>query len=171
MTMSESGDISEFGYIMELLAKGKVSAPARACAMNLPHPTLDTTCPGGYARDPGFSSSPRGGSGPEFPVLRSPSRAPAAAECKVGAFSSWRGIPDRSGGMMSGAFAASRGQRERQPRVWTWGQEQGVGQRQGGVDRTLRLPKPGDLERAISRVQALEAEGGSHPPEREGSGN
>lgn len=27
--MSESGDISEFGYIMELLAKGKVSARAR----------------------------------------------------------------------------------------------------------------------------------------------
>lgn len=32
VTMSESGDVSEFGYIMDLLARGKVSAGARGAA-------------------------------------------------------------------------------------------------------------------------------------------
>lgn len=36
--MSESGDISEFGYIMELLARGKVSAVARGTADWAPTP-------------------------------------------------------------------------------------------------------------------------------------
>lgn len=36
--MSESGDISEFGYIMELLARGKVSAGARGAADWAPTP-------------------------------------------------------------------------------------------------------------------------------------
>lgn len=39
LTMSESGEISEFGYIMELLARGKVSAGARGAAAWVPPPT------------------------------------------------------------------------------------------------------------------------------------
>lgn len=38
LTMSESGEISEFGYIMELLARGKVSAGARGAAAWVPPP-------------------------------------------------------------------------------------------------------------------------------------
>lgn len=37
--MSESGEVSEFGYIMELLARGKVSAGARGAAAWVPPPT------------------------------------------------------------------------------------------------------------------------------------
>lgn len=36
--MSESEEISEFGYIMELLARGKVSAGARAASRAGPSP-------------------------------------------------------------------------------------------------------------------------------------
>lgn len=38
VTMSESGEISEFGYIMELLARGKVSALARGAEAWAPTP-------------------------------------------------------------------------------------------------------------------------------------
>lgn len=62
--MSESGEISEFGYIMELLARGKVSAGARGVAAWAPSP--DTTWP--VTVDVRVSSSPRGGRGPETRV-------------------------------------------------------------------------------------------------------
>lgn len=57
--MSESGEISEFGYIMELLARGKVSAGARGAAAGAPTP--GSTWPGAV-RVP-VPSSARGGRG------------------------------------------------------------------------------------------------------------
>lgn len=43
VTMSESGEMSEFAYIMELLARGKVSAMARGAVAWIP--ISDTTWP------------------------------------------------------------------------------------------------------------------------------
>lgn len=81
--MSESEEISEFGYIMELLARGKVSAGARGVAAW--DPTLGATWP--VVVGVPVPSSARGKRGPE-PRVRAPSQGvPAAAECKVAAFS------------------------------------------------------------------------------------
>lgn len=90
--MSESGDISEFGYIMELLARGKVSAGARGTADWAPTPGTTQPvaphsrhCSACGCRRPG-PLKPPGRAGLESQVSALSQGAPAAAECKVDAF-------------------------------------------------------------------------------------
>lgn len=104
--MTESGEISEFGYIMELLARGKVSAGARGVAAWAPTPATTWPVTVGVP----VPSSARGGRGPE-PRVRAPSQGvPAAAECKVAAFSLSRRISEMSqGDLASWATAGAPG--------------------------------------------------------------
>lgn len=97
--MSESGEISEFGYIMELLARGKVSAGKSGAAAQAP--TSGTTWPVAV-RAPVI---PGRGLGSRVRAL-SPG-VPAAAECRVAAFSLLRGVSEMSQGGLSGVFEAS----------------------------------------------------------------
>lgn len=97
--MSESGEISEFGYIMELLVRGKVSAGKSGAAAWAP--TSGTTWPVGV----GTRVIPGRGLGSR---ARAPSPCvPAAAECRVAAFSLLRGVSEMSQGGLSGVFEAS----------------------------------------------------------------
>lgn len=93
--MSESGEISEFGYIMELLARGKVRAKEAWT------PISRTTWPlsVGIRVIPGRELG--------FRVYALRPGIPAAAECKI-AFSLLRGISEMSQGGFSGVFGANR---------------------------------------------------------------
>lgn len=97
--MSEPGEISEFGYIMELLARGKVSGAARSAAAWVP--TSGTT----WRVAVGAPLHFRAGAG--IPVRALSPGVPAATECKVGAFSLLRGISEMSQLELCGALGAS----------------------------------------------------------------
>lgn len=134
--MSESGEMSEFGYIMELLARGKVSAKAAWTPISRTTWLLLSV---GIRVIPGRRLGPRG-------YALSPG-IPAAAECKIAFFSLLRGISEMSQGGFSGVFGANRatagGSRDSEGRdlsVRRWEGGPGVG-RGGAPGRTQGCPR------------------------------
>lgn len=136
--MSESGEMSEFAYIMELLARGKVSAMARGAVAWIP--ISDTTWPVSV----GIPVIP--GRGWDSRVYALSPGIPAAAECKLAFFSLLCCISEMNQGGFSGVFGANRaaagGSRDREGRdfsVRRWGGGPGVG-RGGAPGRTQGCP-------------------------------
>lgn len=78
VTMSESGEISEFAYIMELLARGTVSAMARGAVAWIPISGTTWPVSVGIPVIPG-----RGWDSRVYALSRG---IPAAAECKIAFF-------------------------------------------------------------------------------------
>lgn len=144
--MSESEEMSEFGYIMELLARGKVSAGARGAAAWVPTPgatrpvAAGAPAPFRRPRRARASSSCRTQSSRLFFIARHPRDEPRGLGRLGDCGGSWEG---------EGRELGPRGGRE------------GGGVGRGQSSTPPELPKRGDLERVTSGVQARSPQRGS----------
>lgn len=133
--MSDSGEMSEFGYIMELLARGKVSGGARGAAAAPPPPSGTTWPPAVGA--PLHSGD---GLGSRVPLLSPASRplqkakwwlpflhCAASLKCANGEFPACLGLAGRRESPPS----PPRGQEERALSPRRWGSGLGVEGRGG----------------------------------------